>query len=49
MRKVYLTVIAGAVTWFALIWTFNHVNPWVSIGLVAVIIYLIIHKNTKKK
>lgn len=43
-----LMIILIIAAFVACFWLFNHVNPWLAIGLIIVIILLIINQTTKK-
>lgn len=47
MKRAYLIAIGALFLLFGAIWTFNHVNPWVSLAIIAVVIYFVIHKLSK--
>lgn len=54
IKKVMINKIAGisllvAVFLFATIWTFNHINPWVAIGIFIVGIYIATKNIFKNK
>jgi hypothetical protein len=46
--SLLLKTIALVTGCFAAVWTFNHVNPWIGIGLgVAIAIYLLVKLSNK--
>lgn len=47
--KTFYFAIAFIVIAYAIIWTFNHLNPWFAILMAVVTIGLIIKQLTKKE
>ena len=42
MNRVFINVLLVLIAVYAAIWAFNHINAWVGIGIVVVLIYLLI-------
>lgn len=49
IKNKYLLVIIAVLIWgYSMIWSFNHINPWITFGAVALTV-LIINNFTKTK
>ena len=42
MERVFLRLVGASMVIYLITWGFNHVNPWASIGMALVTIYLVI-------
>lgn len=49
MEKAFLKLLVFLVYLYGCIWVFNHVNAWLSFGMVAAMIYFFIKPNKTKE
>lgn len=49
MEKAFLKLLVFLVYLYGCIWVFNHVNAWLSFGMVAAMIYFLLNQTKQKK
>jgi 4-hydroxybenzoate polyprenyltransferase len=47
MEKIFLYLVAGLAVLFAISWSFNHINPWVSVVATIIVVYFLIKRLDK--